>query len=118
MRIVGNAQLARDGQQKRVCLRDGLILLELLNQHIRLRRKGPAKDRPSGSINVAELIAVLLPTTEIGTITVVYQRKDAAANRDTRSPSMTGLFPGCTKSTDLVRWLNVKRLTGLVEFEC
>src|SRR5580658_4985648 len=118
MRIVSNAKLVWDGQQKRVCFRNRRVLLELLDQHIRLSRIGPAKDRLSGAINVAELIAVLLPTTEIGTIAVVYKRKDAAANRDTRSPSVTGLFPGCTKSTDLFGLLNVKRLTGFIELEC
>src|SRR5580698_6229684 len=102
----------------RVCLRDGFIHLELLDQNIRLSRVGPAKDRPSRSINISELIAVLLSTTEIGTITVVYERKDAAADRDTRSPSVTGLLPGCTKSTDLVGLLNVKRLTGFIELQC
>jgi hypothetical protein len=98
MRIVSNAKLVWDGQQKRVCLRDGLIVLELLDQHIRLSRIGSAQGRPSEAINVAELIAILLPTTEIGTITVVYKGKDAAADRDTWSPSVTGLFPGCMKA--------------------
>ena len=118
MHVVGDAQLVWDGQQKRVCLRDGLIVLELLDQHIRLRRIGSAKDRPSRAINVAELIALLLSTTEVGTVAVVYERKNAAADGDARSPTMTGLLPGCPKSTDLIGLLNVKRFTGLVELEC
>src|SRR5580658_8948769 len=93
MHVVGNAQLVRDCQQKRVCLRDGLIVLELLDQHIRLRRIGPAKDRPSGAINVAELIALLLSTTEVGTVVVVYERKNAAADGDARSPTPPGPHP-------------------------
>ena len=36
MRIVSNAQLVRDGQQQRVGLGDGLVLLELFDQGIRL----------------------------------------------------------------------------------
>jgi hypothetical protein len=96
-RIVNNAKLVWEGQQECVCLHDGLILLELLDQHIRLRRIGPAKD-PSGAINIAEMISVLLLTTEIGTIAVVYERKDAAADGNTRSPGMTGLFQAARKA--------------------
>ena len=67
--------MVRDGEQKRVCLRVGFIPLELLDQHIRLSRIGPAKDRPSGSINIAKLIAVLLPT--IGTIAYLQFLEDS-----------------------------------------
>ena len=118
MRVVGNAQLVRDSQQKRVCLRDGLIPLELLDQHIGLSCIGPAKDRPPRPINVAELIPILISVSEVGTIAIVNERKDAPTYRDARSPSVAGLFPGCTKSMDLFGLLNVKRLTGFIELEC
>jgi hypothetical protein len=74
--------LVRDRQQKRVGFRNRFVLFELLDQRILLRRIGPAKDRPSGTIDVAELIRALLPTTEIDTIAAVYKGKDAAAGVD------------------------------------
>jgi hypothetical protein len=107
--------LVRDCEQERVCLRNRFVLLELLDQHIRLGCIGPAKDCPCGPINVAKLIPVITTLAKIGTIAVVYEREDAAADGNARSPGVTGVLPGCTKGTDLFGLLNVKRLTGLIE---
>ena len=56
MRVVGNAQLVGDGQQQRVGLGDGFVLLELLDQDIRLGRVTTAEDRPGPLVDESDLV--------------------------------------------------------------
>ena len=59
MRVVGDAQLVGDGQQQRVGLGDGLVLLELLDQDIRLGGIAAAEDRPGLLVDEADLVLIL-----------------------------------------------------------
>ena len=56
MRIVGNAQLVRDGPQQRVGLGDGLVLLELFDQGIRLGGVAAAEDRARVRVDESDLV--------------------------------------------------------------
>src|SRR5215475_9189984 len=94
MRIVGNAQLVRDGQQQRVGLRDGLILLELFDQGIRLGGVATAEDRARVRVDESDLVITVTCAPEISVIAIVDQCKNAAADRDARLAFVGGLLPG------------------------
>src|SRR5579863_73734 len=115
MNVVLNAKLVGDGEQDRVGLCDRLVVSKLLNQHPRFGGIGPAEDRARGSVDVAGLVPVLPLSSEIGKITVVDQCEDAAANRNTRSTSVTSFLPGRAKGTNLGRLLDMERLAGFVK---
>ena len=114
MGVVGDAELVRDGQEQRVGLGDGLVLLELLDQNIRLGGIAAAEDRPCLLVDKADLVLVLAPAAEIGAIAIVHQREDAAADRDARLARMAGLLPGGAEGPDLGGLLDVEGLSGLV----
>jgi hypothetical protein len=59
MRIVGNAQLVRDGQQQRVGLGDGLVLPELFDQGIRLGGVAAAEDRARLRVDESDLVVTV-----------------------------------------------------------
>jgi hypothetical protein len=59
MRIVGNAQLVRDGQQQRVGLGDGLVRLELFDQGIRLGGVAAAEDRARVRVDESDLVVTV-----------------------------------------------------------
>ena len=59
MRVVGDAELVGDGQQQRIGLGDGFVLLELLDQSIRLGGVAAAEDRPRAFIDVSDLVLAL-----------------------------------------------------------
>jgi hypothetical protein len=86
--IVGNAELIWDGQQKRVRLRNRLVFPKLLNQAIRFSSVATAEDRACGCVNEADLVLFLIPSSEIGAIKVIDQRKDTATDGDARRASM------------------------------
>ena len=91
--------------------------LELLDQNIRLGGIAAAEDRACGFVKEADLVRFLASSSEIGAITVVDQREDAAADGNARSASVARLLPGGAKGANLGGLLDVERLTGLVEFE-
>ena len=76
-----------------------------------------AEDRPCGFVKEADLVLFLTSSSEVGTITVVDQREDTAADGNAWNASVAGLIPSCAKGANLGGLLDVERLTGLVEFE-
>src|ERR1700722_14711699 len=110
MRIVGNAQLVRDGPQQRVGLGDGFVLLELLDQGIRLGGVAATEDRARVRVDESDLVVTVTPPPEISAVAIVDQRKDAAADRDARLALMAGLFPGGAVCADLRRLLHMEGL--------
>ena len=93
MRIVGNAQLVRDGQQQRVGLRDGLVLLELFDQGIRLGGVATAEDRARVRVDESDLVITVTCAPEISVIAIIDQCKNAATDRDARLAFVAGLPP-------------------------
>jgi hypothetical protein len=93
--------LVWDGQQERVSLGDRFVLPQLLDQDIGLSCVGTTEDRRCGPADEADLVLILTSSSEIGTVTVVNQREDAAADGNPGSASVAGFLPGCPKRTDL-----------------
>src|SRR4051812_41107532 len=110
MGVVGDAKLIWDSQQQGVGLGDGLVFPELLDEYVRLGSIATPEDRPGVLIDEADLVFVPPFASEIGTITIVHERKDAAADRYTRLARVPGLLPGCAVCPDLVGLLHMKRL--------
>src|SRR3984893_13075333 len=117
MRIVGNAQLVRDGQQQRVGLGDGLVLLELFDQGIRLGGVAAAEDRACVRVDESDLVVTVARAPEISAGAIVDQRKDAAADRNARLAPMAGLLPGGAVFADLRRLLHMEGLARFVVLE-
>lgn len=65
-------------------------------------------------VDKADLVLLVAPASEVGTIAIVHQCEDAAADRDTRFAHMAGLLRGGAESANLGGLLNVERLSGLV----
>src|SRR3569833_2793040 len=80
VRIVGAAQLIGDREQQRIGLGDGLILLELLDQNLRLGGVAAAEDRARVGVDEADLVLTPALVTEIGAVALIDQREDAAAD--------------------------------------
>src|SRR5579871_6813687 len=94
MPVVFNTQLVGDGQQQCVGLRNRLVVLELLDQDIRLGGIGTAEDRARRFVKIANLVDVLPSSaSEIKTIAVVDQREDTAADGNTRGARVAGFLP-------------------------
>src|SRR5690606_2523271 len=68
-------------------------------------------------VEVAELVGFLLPPTEVGAVTVVDKREDAAAHRHPRLVQVTGSAPRCAELPDLLGLLFVERLAALIELK-
>src|SRR3569833_1221472 len=115
--IVGDAQLIGDREQERIGLGDGLILLELLDQNVRLGCVAAAKDCARAGVDEADLVFTLALVTEIGAVAFVDQREDAAADRDSRFTHVTGFFPRGAVGPDLSGLLHMESLAGLVILE-
>ena len=86
--------MVRDGQQQCVGLGDGLVLLELFDQGIRLGGVAAAEDRARVRVDESDLVVTVAGAPEISAVAIVDQRKDAAADRDARLALMAGLRPG------------------------
>ena len=93
------------------------VLIAGARQILALRDEVVAADRPCGFVKEADRVPFLTCSSEIGTILVVDQCEDAAADGNTRSTSVAGFLPGCAKRANLGRLLDVKRLTALVKFQ-
>jgi hypothetical protein len=76
--VVIDTELIRHGQQQRVGFRNRLVLLELLDEGVRLGRVAAAKDSALASAEKTDLVS-LIATTEIHAVAVIGERKDAAA---------------------------------------
>jgi hypothetical protein len=70
VRVVVDAELVRHGQEERVGGSDGGVLLELLDEFVGLVGIGSPEDRARVRVDVADLVALLLPP-EVGAIAVV-----------------------------------------------
>ena len=115
MGVVVDAELVGHGEQQRVGLGDGLVLLAAA------RPARPARRRSCGrrsarvlSLDEADLVLALVAAAEIGAVAIVDQREDAAADRDARLARVAGRLPGLAVGADLLGLLDVERLAGLV----
>ena len=61
-----------------VGLRDRLVFLKLLDENIWLSSVAPAEDRPCVFVKEPDLVIFLTVSSEIGTVTVIDQRKNTA----------------------------------------
>src|ERR1700739_1023876 len=93
MCVVGNAQLVRNSQEQRVRLGDSFVFPKLLDEYMRLGGITAAEDRPCPLVDESDLVIIFAPAPEIGAITIVHQREDAAADGDPRLASQARLLP-------------------------
>src|SRR5260370_11730206 len=96
---------------------DVLVYYMLIDENVWLCSVAPAENRPCVFVKEPDLVIFLTTSSEIGTVTVIDQRKNTAANGNARSARVTGFLPGCAKGANLRSLLDVERLAGLVEFE-
>src|ERR1035437_7044799 len=85
---------------------------------MRLGGIAAAEDRPSPVVDESDLVIIFAPAPEIGAVTIVHQREDAAADRDPRLASMACLLPGSAVGPDLGGLLHVESLACFVVLEC
>jgi hypothetical protein len=114
VRIVGDAELVGHGQQQCIGLGDGVVLLELFDQGIRLGGVAAAEDRARVRVDESDLVVTVARAPEISAVAIVDQCEDAAADRDARLALMAGLLPGGAVGADLRRLLDVESFSGLV----
>ena len=114
--VVVDPKLIRDGQEQRVGRSDGFVFCELLDEDVRLGGVAAAKDRSFIAAEVADGVPLLLTPAEIGTVTVVDECKDAAADRHPRLARMTGGLPRLAEYPDLFGLLDVEGTSALVDF--
>src|SRR5664280_3337787 len=117
MSIVGNAELVGDGQQQRVGLSDGLVLPELLDQNARLGSITAPENRFGPWVNKADLVIIFSTTPEIGTIAIVHDGDNAAADGHPWLALVARLLPGRAVGPYLGRLLDVERLACFVVLE-
>ena len=82
VRVVLDPELVGDGQQQGVGGGDGLVLLELLDELVRLGRVASAEDRLGARVDVPDLVLVGAAAAEVGPVAVVGEREDGPADRD------------------------------------
>ena len=111
-----DAELVGHGEQQRVGLGDRLVLLQLLDQHVRRGGIAAAEHGELFGFDIAEMI-LAVAAAEIGAVAIVDQREDAAADRHARLARMAGFFPGLAKDPDLLGLLHVEGFSAFVEFE-
>src|SRR6185436_6141855 len=74
-----------------------------------------AEDRAGIGVDVADLVLlVAAAAAEVGAITVVDERKDAATHRHARLAFVSRLLPGLAIRLDLLALLHVQRLAAFV----
>src|SRR4051812_47075279 len=56
--------------------------------------------------------------SEIGDVEVVYQRKNASADRHAGSAAVSSLFPGFAKCLNLLALLGVQGFAALIVLQC
>ena len=116
MGVVVDAELVGHGEEQRVGLGDGLVRLQLLDEHVGLGGIAAAEDGALFGLDEAEMV-LAVAAAEIGAVAVVDQREDAAADRDARRRVMAGFLPGGAVGADLLGLLDVEGLAALVELE-
>jgi len=91
--VVVDPELVGHGQQQRVGFRDAFVLLELLDEDVRLGGVAAAEDGALAAAEKADLVALLAAAPEIHPVAIVGEREDAAADRHPRRTRVPGLFP-------------------------
>ena len=115
--VVVHAELVRHGEEQRVGLGDAFVLLELLDQDVRLGGVAAAENGALRFAEHADLVALLAAAPEIAAVALVDQREDAARHRHPRRARMPGFFPRRAVEPDLLRLLDVERLAALIDLE-
>jgi hypothetical protein len=118
MGVVVDTELIGDGQQERVGFCDGFVFRELPDKDVRLGGVAAAEDGLGVVAEEADLVLVLTAAPEIGAVALVDQREDAAADRHPRRARVSGRLPSRAEDPDLLRLLDVKRASALVDLEC
>ena len=101
--VIVDTKLIRDGQEQCVSLCDSFVFRELLDEDVRLGGVAAAKNGSCVVAEEADSVLVLVPASEIRTVAVVHECKDAAADRYPRLARMTGRLPRLTEYPDLLR---------------
>ena len=112
--VVVDAELVGHGEQQRVGGCDRLVLLELLDQHIRLGSVGAAEDRLGLRVDEPDLVVVLVLAAEVCPVPVVGEGEDAPADRNPRLPLVASGLPCVAEGLDLLSLLQVKGFVRLV----
>jgi len=86
--VIVDPKLIRDGQKQCVGLGDSFVFRELLDEEIPLGGVAAAKNGSCVVAEEADIVLVLVPASEIGTVAVVHECKDAAADRYSRLARM------------------------------
>src|SRR5262245_33555053 len=107
--VVVDTELIGNSQEQRVGLRDGFVLRELLDKGVRLGGIAAAENRSRVVAEETDLVLALAAAPKIGTVAVINERKDAAADRHPRLACVPCLFPRRAECPDLLGLLNVKR---------
>src|SRR5262249_53443253 len=118
VRVVVDPELIGDRQQYRVGRTDGFVSLELIDEDVRLGSVAATKDGPLATAEKSDLVLAIIPAAEIGAVALVHQGENTAAHGYTRLARMPGRLPRLPKDPDLLRLLDVKRASALVDFEC
>ena len=114
MRVVGNTQLVRDGEQQRVGLRDRFVFPQLFDENIGLSGVAAAEDRPCVLVKETDLVLFVRASAEISAIAVIEQRENTAANGNARSARVASFLPRRAKGANLRGLLDVERLLSLI----
>ena len=93
MGVVVDAELAGHGEQQRVGGCDRLVLLELLDQRIRLGSVGAAEDRLGLRVDEPDLVGVLVLAAEVRLVPVIDEGENAPAYRNPRLTLIASLLP-------------------------
>lgn len=109
--VVVDAELIGHGKQERVGGCDRLVLLELLDQHIRLGGVGAAEDRLGLRVDEPDLVGVLVLAAEVRPVPVIDEGEDAPADRYSRLPLVASLLPCVAERLD-------RRTSGLPNSGC
>ena len=80
----------------------------MFDEDVRLRGTPSPEDGACLFVDIADLIGFLAAAAEIGAITIVDEREDAAIVRDARFPGATRSLPGGANYPDLRRLLDVE----------
>jgi hypothetical protein len=113
VRVVVDAKLIRNCEQKCVRRRDRLVFCEFLDELIWLSGVGFAESGRA-AVQVTDLVLAACRVTEVGAVQVADHRGDAAAYRDSRLTCVAGGLLGVTEPLDLLGLELVERDTGVL----
>ncbi len=79
--VVVDAELVGHSEEERIGFGDGLVFLQLFDEHVRLRGIAAAEHGAPVVTEEADRVRALAVAAEIGAVAIVHQREDAAADR-------------------------------------